>query len=514
MNTVLLNTVNLDDGRIIKKGGSGGGGGNTPGGGGGNQTIQKGVNFRDYDGTILHSYTKEEFLALSQLPELPTHQGLICQEWNWSLEDAQEHVAGYGLCEIGATYITDDGKTRLYVNFTNKYNTKVYLQFQQTKAHGVIVDWGDGSATQTSYNTGQVKLDHTYENAGRYIISLEVIDGCTLKLGYGSNSQSIMGAVASSGNLAYLNVLTAVEIGRNAAFSDYAFHHSYSLTYVTIPNTITGIYPYTFDDCRSLKHITVPKSTTYLDSYAFRYCYSLTSIAIPKNVGTISQSAFSNCNKLTSFTLPEKITKIENYVFEACTFNSITIPKKVKTIGNSAFSGCSNLEHIVIPEGVTSIGKTAFRNCCFRSLPYLGTISTISDDMFRNCKWLISAIIPEGVTSIGSYAFADCIKLSSIIIPEGVTSIGTYAFSGCISSTSVTFPSTIVNIGSEAFGRTGGIADFRKCTSVPVLGSQYAFSSIKEIIVPDELYSEWVTATNWSSSSLSKKIIKASQFNE
>jgi hypothetical protein len=35
MNTVLLNTISLDDGRIIKKGGSGGGGGNTPGGSGG-----------------------------------------------------------------------------------------------------------------------------------------------------------------------------------------------------------------------------------------------------------------------------------------------------------------------------------------------------------------------------------------------------------------------------------------------------------------------------------------------
>lgn len=31
----------------------------------------KDVNFRDYDGTCLYSYTKEEFLALSVLPELP-----------------------------------------------------------------------------------------------------------------------------------------------------------------------------------------------------------------------------------------------------------------------------------------------------------------------------------------------------------------------------------------------------------------------------------------------------------
>ena len=38
------------------------------------------ITFRDYDGTPLYSFTKDAFLALTELPELPTQKGLICQE--------------------------------------------------------------------------------------------------------------------------------------------------------------------------------------------------------------------------------------------------------------------------------------------------------------------------------------------------------------------------------------------------------------------------------------------------
>ena len=49
------------------------------------------VNFYDYDGTILYSYTVEEAQALTELPELPSHEGLICQGWNWTLENIKEY---------------------------------------------------------------------------------------------------------------------------------------------------------------------------------------------------------------------------------------------------------------------------------------------------------------------------------------------------------------------------------------------------------------------------------------
>lgn len=46
---------------------------------------EKDVTFRDYDGTVLYSYSKTEIASLVELPPLPTSAGLTCQGWNWTL---------------------------------------------------------------------------------------------------------------------------------------------------------------------------------------------------------------------------------------------------------------------------------------------------------------------------------------------------------------------------------------------------------------------------------------------
>lgn len=44
--------------------------------------------------------------------------------------------------------------------------------------------------------------------------------------------------------------------------------------------------------------------------------------------------------------------------------------------------------------------------------------------------------------------------------------------------------------------------DFRRSTLVPTLSNVNAFTgtpTVKEIVVPDELYDDWIAATNWNS---------------
>lgn len=103
------------------------------------------VVFRDYDGTILHSYTKQEALALTQLPSLPTRTGLTCQGWNWTLQQMKDYVTSYDKCEIGAMYTTDDGKTRIKITIYDSKYSNIPIVFVQTITNGVEVDWGDGS---------------------------------------------------------------------------------------------------------------------------------------------------------------------------------------------------------------------------------------------------------------------------------------------------------------------------------------------------------------------------------
>ena len=84
---------------------------------GGTTTVtESDVNFYDYDGTLLYSYTTAEANALTSLPDLPDRksEGLTAQEWNYTLAQIQTIVKA----DVGVTYITTDGKTYAYLRLT------------------------------------------------------------------------------------------------------------------------------------------------------------------------------------------------------------------------------------------------------------------------------------------------------------------------------------------------------------------------------------------------------------
>ena len=99
------------------------------------------VNFFDFDGTCLYSFTKEDAISLDRLPPLVTHEGLVCQGWNWSLEDIHRYVKKYGICDIGAMYTTEDGKTRLYIDIASIGRMTIPFCFTQSSPRSVTVDW-------------------------------------------------------------------------------------------------------------------------------------------------------------------------------------------------------------------------------------------------------------------------------------------------------------------------------------------------------------------------------------
>lgn len=228
----------------------------TGGGGGGGTSVavsKNDVNFYDYDGTLLHSYTKSAFLALSALPDLPTRDGLTCQGWNYTLAKAKEYVTENGKLDIGAMYITDDGKTRLYIKIAAEGRMTVPLYFSQTAANGVTIDWGDGSATQTLSGTGNKNTTHTYASIGDYVITLKVNSG-TLGLGHASSSYCVMGNTGNNGRV-YCNMLQKVEIGSGVtSIGIYAFYYCYTLASIVIPSGVTSIGTYAFSNCYGMAY--------------------------------------------------------------------------------------------------------------------------------------------------------------------------------------------------------------------------------------------------------------------
>ena len=354
------------------------------GGGSGEKVTKKDVNFYDYDGEILYSYTAAETAELTDMPTLPTMEGMICQGWNLTLDYVKAYTADYGKCDIGATYITDDGKTRLYIRIDSDARMELPLYFSQTVAHGVTIDWGDGSSHETVAGTGNVNTKHIYGGIGEYLITMEPKNGCELGFGNGTEETSIFGAMR-----AYTNMLQDIRIGRGVTIiDDCAFINCHSLVSITIPNSVTIIGECTFFYCYLLKSITIPNSVTSIDGNEFASCYGLKSIMIPNSVTSIGGYAFESCHSLVSITIPNSVASIYNDAFINCYgLKSIMIPNSVKSIDKAAFYGCNRLKSIMIPNSVTSIALAVLRYCyVITSITIPNSVTIIGDEAFYDCK--------------------------------------------------------------------------------------------------------------------------------
>lgn len=331
---------------------------------GGATVEKKDISFYDYDGTLLYSYTVEEANALTALPAGPTHKGLVFDGWNWSLEDVKSLTRPMN---IGATYITDDGTTRIYIHLEEgRTSPMLGLGVNGT----VTVDWGDGTSANTLAGTdldvAQWTSTHSYATPGDYVIRLTVNGEAQL---YGNRYPYILSHSSSNDdrNNVYQSSLLKAEIGTGIHIGDYAFYFCRSLSSITIPNTITSI-----------------------GKYAFTSCFSLLGITIPNNIINIIENTFETCYSLSNITMPNTITNIGNYAFMMCScLSNITIPNSVASIGDYAFYQCYSLSSIIISNNVISIGEYAF----------------------RQDHALSKIIIPNSVTSIGNYAFVKCYSI-------------------------------------------------------------------------------------------------------
>ena len=526
--------------------------GTASGGGGGSSKKQ--IYFIDYDGTILHSYTKTEWQSVSSLPSNPSHTGLTAQGWNWTKSeiDAQLTAIPNEDVWVGQMYVTDDGKTRIYIHLEEgRLHPCLGIGLNGT----VIVDWGDNSSTDTLTGTSLTTtqcIDHVYTSSGDYVIILTVSEGLFTFCGSSGMSYILAKDINASAtvNTVYTNAVQKVELGTNVVFSSYAFNGCYSLSSITmpssiqsldtysfyncyslssitipkgilsisdrafyncysliniaIPSTITRIRGYAFYNCFSLSSITIPNSVTTIDTYAFSVCSSLLSVTIPSGVTTINSYIFYNCYSLSSITIPNSVTYIATYAFCNCSsLSSITIPNSVTIISNNAFYGCKSLSSITIPSGVTSISSNTFSGCSsLSSITIPSGVTSIGSNAFYSCYSLSSITIPSGVTSIGANAFYCCFSLSSITIPSGVTSISSGIFNSCRSLSSITIPSDVTSIAASAFASCYGVAEYHiKPTTVPSLANTNAFTDIQSdcvIYVPSAKLTDYQTADNWS----------------
>lgn len=443
-------------------------------GGGGTTTGDFLVRFIDYDGTVL----KEEWVDSGEdatPPTLPDHSGdcsgggLTFQEWNNDYTNVTRDT------DVGATYITTDGKTHAFLTLTITSTKSVNLYLNKSNASTLTVDWGDGTqntyTNSGSFNTGA----HVYANYGDYEITMWISSG-TGYYGFGQGS------------------------------STYSFLASYKdrLKKIFFGLSILIIGAQAFYEHKNLTYIVVPSHITYFSTETFKNCWSLVAVIFPKIMTTTYPNTFSSCLTLSEIVMNEGLGSINTQYLSGCyLLKSIIVPKTVGGILISAFQSCYSLEKIVLPPNLTSLGGSVFTDC--RALIEVilpDTMTSIGSGIVSGCNKLSNIKLPTSVGSMDTmYSFFSCHTLETIVLPLNLTQIKTYMYAYAKKIKYLKIPSSVTSIASSAFYEVLILEyDFTDHTSVPSLAATDAFTGISlicKIKVPLALEAAWKEATNW-----------------
>lgn len=330
------------------------------------------INFWDYEGTLLYSWTLAELATKTELPPLPSHDGLICQGWNWTLADIKD--AGREL-DIGALYITDDGKTRLYVDVDTETWDDFVLNYRQSTRNATTVDWGDGTTPEMVNNDSWIEHRHVYAASGSYVITMSVSDRGTIRLGNGSSERPLIASNfgADSGRCSMLRKL---EIGARVESAQSFFVWGCTrLESVTFPQSVVMGGSRTFEQCTKIRAVTAADMDEI--SQTFYNCPNLRAIAAPK--GTTQKNTYAIAN-----TAVRQVNLDMTAANQANALDRVHIKAVNGTVGN--FSNCRSLLEATIPADATTFVAAAFQSDnALRRVMCLGDIASIPAQVFQRC---------------------------------------------------------------------------------------------------------------------------------
>ena len=361
-------------------------------GGGAKVVEEKDVNFYDYDGTLLYSYTVVEAQALTELPPAPTPKRdfLVFDEWNWTLEQIKEINLPVN---VGATYTTIDGSIYAVVNISDPDLKTITLNFGIDGTSGLLctLDWGDGETEELYYSNGNTfSHTHTYSSLGVYTIVLR------------SNYRYNIGK------------------GNEMPFVDKS--NKYVLKEVYLTNA-------------------------YIQHSGLRYQAALECINISKEYPNITYSTFISCNALKALIFPATCkTIITSGVDEVSSLEVVSFPYSMEQIGyNTAGQSC--IRQVTIPPKVTKVGLGNVRS--LKRVFFAEGCKTLDAQFADNAYALLKIDLPSTLTTMDVAALRNAKNLRTITIPVNVNSIQAQALSGCTSLQRIRFlpttPPTVAN---------------------------------------------------------------------
>lgn len=323
---------------------------------------EKDVNFYDYDGTLVASYTIEQAKTLSQLPPAPDHSQdevpLTFQEWNYTLEEinALDHIA-----DVGANYITTDGKTYIYFFLNKVTGLSPTLQFGRRNV----------AYSYNLYKLPENTLVDTYSD--------ETISSST--------AVKQLENITQYGN--YKLELTVIGTNNSIAYADSI------LDARTITKVYFGNLWYQSEITSSIvKTLSIPTSMVGNTTVRYAKCFVFPRFSANNNI----TSSFYNCEKIctnpTMATYSAKLGTILGSVqrlavyskFSAINYSQIKqlyLSPTLTSVGSLTYN--DSLEELVLPQAVTTTGNYSYAATRIGQLKkaiFLGDIKTFNGRTF------------------------------------------------------------------------------------------------------------------------------------
>lgn len=356
-----------------------------------NGVFKKAINFYDYDGTLLYSYSKEEFNELSELPPILYHENMRGEEWNWTFGDIISELDNFEILDVGINCTTHDGNTRLYTKIESNA-TKLLLEivvdsFGDTR---FSIDWGDGNVEEFIYtdkcSTDEVCLVnpyidayHTYRYMGNYCITITVQAERLITLGDPTNKGAFSNLMRS---------FYKIELGDSVNFSPEAFRGMICDS-INIPKTYDGFLGY----FGYLPFVSIPRGTETLPSFSNS---NIEIISLPNTISITPKNSFTNNSFLQNIFL-SGITNTYQ-MFSGCSRLKIIHLPTEYVIQDGMFQNCG-LRRLVIPEGITTISEKACYNSWIEYLKIPSTIKTIGNSALSYMDSLIVSDLLDAVPS-------------------------------------------------------------------------------------------------------------------
>ena len=311
---------------------------------------------------------------------------------------------------------------------------------------------------------------------------------------------------------------------------DQAFISNKNITFVEVPDGVTGIYWQAFAYCSNLTTVVLPQSLTTIGSDVFTYCSALSSITLPAELESIGEYAFQDCHALTEMIIPEGVTQIPEGAFWCCyALKEVTLPVSVTYIDYRAFSSCditdvyyggtklqwqavggsgkdALTEHIRYlgvsndPEIVKSLSFqlydgeitiTGSDESLYGDVVIPATIEgypvTAIDNMAFSERSITSVVLPDSITTIGWDAFAECPILESATLGSGATQLEAGIFYNCYRLKTVVLPEGLTRIPGSTFSGCESLTEITVPNSVTAIGNE-AFrgcSALTQLLLPE-----------------------------